>query len=303
MDGIDVLCVGQASYDLVFSVKNHPGPDEKSIASRFTGCGGGPAANAAVTVARLGYRAAFGGYLGNDFYGQAHFEELARENVSTRYVYRGKAATPLSVILVKPDGKRTVVNYRDPAIPPPADAELSVIDLRPGAILFDGHEPHLSQFFMDYARKAGIATILDAGSVHAGTCNLAGQVDYLVASQKFSKDFTGEIEIDRALQKLSRIAPAVVVTLGEDGIAWQRSGDSGKLDAFAVKAVDTTGAGDAFHGAFAAGIAKRMDWPMLLRYASAVGALTCTGFGARPAIPDADTVERFLKQGNFVFSL
>lgn len=295
MSGIDVLCVGQASYDLVFSVKDHPGPDEKSIASRFMGCGGGPAANAAVTVARLGYRAAFGGYLGDDFYGQAHFEELVRENVSIRYVYRGKATTPLSAILVKPDGKRTVVNYKDPVIPRPEDPELFIVDSRPGAILFDGHEPHLSQFFMDYARKAGIVTLLDAGSVHAGTRHLAGQVDYLVASQKFSKDFTGEKEIDRALQKLSRFAPAVVITLGEGGIAWNRAGDSGRLDAFAVKAVDTTGAGDAFHGAFAAGIAKKMDWSMLLRYASAVGALTCAGFGARPAIPDADAVERFLK--------
>ena len=185
MDSIDVLCVGQASYDLVFSVSQHPGPDEKSVASQFTDCGGGPAANAAVTAARLGRRAAFAGYLGDDFYGRIHLEELARENVLTDFVYRGAVPTPLSAILVKPDGKRTVVNYKHPAIPPPADPVALLANCRPKVILFDGHEPYLTPVFMEHARRGGIPTVLDAGSVHAGTREIVGAVDYIVASEKF----------------------------------------------------------------------------------------------------------------------
>jgi sulfofructose kinase len=298
MNIIDVLCVGQASYDLVFSVSHHPGPDEKSVASLFTGCGGGPAANAAVTAVRLGRRAAFAGYLGDDFYGRIHHEELTHENVLTDCVYRGTVPTPLSVILVKPDGKRTVVNYKHPAIPPPADPAAFLLNCRPKVILFDGHEAHLTLVFMEYARRGGIPTVLDAGSVHAGTREIVGTVDYLVASERFSKDFTGEKDVVRAAQKLNRYAPAVVVTRGEAGLVWQTAEGSGQLDAFAVEAVDTTGAGDAFHGAFAAGLSEKMDWPELLRYSSAAAALTCTRYGARPAIPDADTVDRFLKTVN-----
>ena len=295
MDTIDVLCVGQASYDLVFSVSHHPGPDEKSIASLFIGCGGGPAANAAVTAARLGRSAAFAGYLGDDFYGRIHHEELTRENVLTDYVYRGAVPTPLSVILVKPDGKRTVVNYKHPEIPPPADPAAFLANCRPKVILFDGHEPHLTPVFMEHARRGGIPTVLDAGSVHAGTRKIVGAVDYIVASEKFSRDFTGEKDVVHAAQKLNSFALAVIVTRGEAGIVWQTAEGSGQLDAFAVEAVDTTGAGDAFHGAFAAGLSKKMDWPGLLRYSSAVGALTCTRYGARLSIPDADGVGRFLK--------
>ncbi|MDF1594204.1 MAG: PfkB family carbohydrate kinase [Desulfobacterales bacterium] len=298
MASIDVLCVGQASYDLVFSVSRHPGPDEKSAASLFAGCGGGPAANAAVTAARLGRRAAFAGYLGNDVYGRIHQEELARDNVRTDFVYRGSVQTPLSAILVKPDGKRTVVNYKDPAIPPPADPAAFLFDCRPKVILFDGHEPHLAPIFMAHAKKGGIPTVLDAGSVHAGTRELVGAVDYLVASEKFSRDFTGEKEVVRAAQKLHHYAPAVVVTRGEAGLVWQTAEGAGQLEAFAVEAIDTTGAGDAFHGAFCAGLSEKMDWLDLLRYSSAAAALACTGYGARPAIPDADAVDRFLKTVN-----
>ncbi|MDX1776681.1 MAG: PfkB family carbohydrate kinase, partial [Desulfobulbales bacterium] len=111
---IDVLCVGASTYDLVYSVDRHPLPDEKIRAHSFTGCGGGPAANAAVTVARLGLQAAFAGYLGNDIFGKAHFEELQQAGVHTGLVHRGQYSSALSVVLVKPGGSRALVNYREP---------------------------------------------------------------------------------------------------------------------------------------------------------------------------------------------
>jgi sulfofructose kinase len=111
MPDIDVMCVGHACFDLTFAVPHHPGPDEKGVADALVSSGGGPAANAAVTVARLGLRAAFAGYLGKDPWGERYLQELFDEGVDTAFVVRGSGPTPLSAILAKPDGKRTVINY------------------------------------------------------------------------------------------------------------------------------------------------------------------------------------------------
>ncbi|MGZ8219049.1 carbohydrate kinase family protein [Methylomagnum sp.] len=288
---LDLLCVGHASYDLVFAVPHHPHADEKIFAGALIACGGGPAANAAVTVARLGYRAAFAGYLGDDPYGDLHLAELVRDGVATRLVVRGASPTPVSAVLVKPDGGRALVNYKGDTRHL-AEGAIDFSSVAPKVILFDGHEPLISPPLA----AQGIPTVLDAGSLHRGTEALMFAVDYLVASEKFARQWLGADDPERALAGLSERSPAVVITLGERGLIWRRGTASGRLPAFAVEAVDTTGAGDAFHGAFAAAVAAGRDWLDTLRYASAVGALCCTGLGARPAIPDRARVERFMRE-------
>lgn len=289
----DVLCVGHASYDLIFSVPHHPRADDKIFADALLACGGGPAANAAVIVARLGFRAAFAGYLGHDLYGDSHFQELLREGVDTAWVVRGDQPTPLSVVLVKPDGARALVNHKGDTRPLAAGA-IDFSAIRPKVVLFDGHEPALSVPLAARARTAGIATVLDAGSLHEGTRALMGQVDFLVASEKFAKQWSGQDDARAALAGLAESAPAAVITLGEHGLAWRRNGESGALAAFPVQAIDTTGAGDAFHGAFAAALAADMPWNELLRYASAAGALCCQRVGARPGMAHAAELRDFL---------
>lgn len=290
---LDVLCVGNAAYDLIFTVPQHPGPDEKCFADRLFACGGGPAANAAVTAARLGCRSAFAGYLGNDLYGHRHCDELQRDGVAIDFIIRGTAPTPLSIILVKPDGSRAVVSYQTGTEKLPASAvDLAACKAR--VMLFDGHEPHLSQACISSCRERGIPTVLDAGSVHEGTRLLAPRVDYLVTSEKFSRDFTGEDDPVTAAHKLHRYAPNVVITRGRQGLVWHNAAGGGCLQAYPVRAVDTTGAGDCFHGAFATGLAKAMGWQDLLRYASASAALCCTGYGGRNAIPTDAAVREFL---------
>lgn len=287
----DVLCVGHASYDLVFTVPKHPRPDEKIFAEGFIACGGGPAANAAVTVARLGYRAAFAGYLGNDPYGDLHADELRREGVATELVIRGAAPTPLSAVLVKPDGSRALVNYKGETRPLPAGA-IDFSGVRPKAILFDGHEPEVSLPLAGI----GVPTILDAGSIHKGTEALMFRVDYLVCSEKFARQWSGADDPERALNGLAERSPAVVLTLGERGLLWKRGAESGRLPAFSVAAVDTTGAGDCFHGAFVAALAAGFPWSDILRFASAAGAICCTRLGARKGIPERNELARFLAE-------
>jgi len=291
---IDVLCVGAGTYDLIYSVDRDPQPDEKIRASSFTGCGGGPAANAAVTVANLGLQAGFVGYLGRDIFGNAHFEELQQAGVLANLITRGEHPSALSVVMVKPDGSRSLVNYRKPESFLAADSvDFTPVDAK--VILFDGHEPYISPDLARAARQGGIITLLDAGSVHSGTEELASLVDYLVCSEKFALEFTGQSDEYNALEKLKPYAPNVVITVGESGLVWKNKvGSLGQLDPYKVKAVDTTGAGDVFHGALAACLAQNKGWVESLRYAGAAAALCCTKIGARLGIPTKDEVETFL---------
>lgn len=289
---LDLLCIGHASYDITMSSTHHPGADEKIFADAMQLAGGGPAANAAVCAARLGAVAGFCGYLGNDLFGDIHLGELASEGVDISLVQRGTYPSPVSQILAKADGRRSLVNYKGNA--PWLAADAVVINNLPKVMLFDGHEPLLSEALCRWAKANDIITVLDAGSLHQGTQELAGLVDYLVASEKFARQWCQSEDMGLALDALMAVSENVVITLGEKGLIWAKSGEQGSLPAFNIDAVDSTGAGDAFHGAFAYGLTLNMTWQELLRYASATGALTCSRLGARPALPDKKSVDLLL---------
>jgi len=291
---IDVLCVGHAAYDLTMTVDHHPDADDKVQASSMQSCGGGPAANAAVQVSRLGGTASFCGYLGHDLYGDAHVAEFSAEGVDLSMLVQGGHPSSISQVLVKPDGCRSLVNFKGNTPWLAADA-VDLSALTPKVILFDGHEPLVSEKIMDWSVENDIPTLLDAGSVHRGTEVLAMSVDYLVASAKFARQFCDTEDMQAALEQLASKRNNVVITTGDQGLLWAKDGVIGSLDAFKVDAVDSTGAGDAFHGAFALGMAHGMDWSELLRFASAAGALTCMKLGAREGLPEAIAVEALLK--------
>jgi sulfofructose kinase len=290
---IDVLCVGHASYDIIFSIPHHPDADEKIIASEFIACGGGPAANAAITVSKLGFHAAFAGYLGQDLYGEKHWQELIDYHVNTDFIIRGVSPTPLSAVLVKPDGTRSLINFKGKTKALPA-VSIDFNQLNVNVMLFDGHEPFISTPLVKTARRYNIPTVLDAGSLHEGTSALMYLVDYLVCSEKFALQFADDIET--ALTQFAERSPNVVITLGDKGLIWKRGLEKGSLSAFAINSIDTTGAGDAFHGAFAAAVAAKMSWHDTLRFASAAGALCCTKMGARLGIPGTSAHQALLQE-------
>jgi len=295
---IDVLCVGHASFDITMSAPHHPEANEKMFADDIQLCGGGPAANAAVQVARLSGKAGLCAYLGNDPLGEAHANELMDEGVDTRGIVRGAHTTPVSQILAKPDGSRSVINFKGdtPWLPAGVLDETTLDALAPRIVLFDGHEPLISASICTWAMAHNIPTVLDAGSLHRGTRELTARVDHLVASEKFARQFTGTEELPSALNKLGKIADTVVITSGESGLLWQHENQQGKLNAFDIRAVDSTGAGDAFHGAYALALARAYDWQKTLRFASAAGALACTRLGARSALPDSKALSALLTQ-------
>lgn len=290
---LDVVCIGHAAFDIAMAVDHHPAADEKMQATGMNLGGGGPAANAAVAISRLGGHAAFCGYLGRDIFGEAHATELASYGVDTRFLMRGDAPSPVSMIAAKPDGSRSLINYKVDTPWLAADAVMPG-DLEVGALLFDGHEPLLSKTWLNWAEKHQVLTLLDAGSVHRGTEYLASRVDVLAASERFAADWTGQKDMHAALAQMREKSNCVVITMGERGLLWAREGESGHIPSWQVAAIDSTGAGDAFHGALAYAMAQSMPWLESLYFASAVGGLTCTRLGVRHALPVPSEVHALL---------
>ncbi|PXA04294.1 carbohydrate kinase [Coraliomargarita sinensis] len=286
---MDVLCAGYACVDINFKAKHHPVPDEKLRAIDMHSCGGGPAANAAVAIARLGGQAGFAGYLGNDAFGEAHLSELRKEGVDCSGISRGESPTPIACVTIKPDGQRSIVDYFPAQSTAPEDAA-SLKKQAAKVLLIDGHQPLLSARLLDEARELGIPSLLDAGSVHDGTLMLYNKVDYLITSEKFAREMSKEDDPRLALAALDGAAPFIACTWGEDGVYWQDDDGQHHMPAFDIEAVDTTGAGDAFHGAFALGLAEGLGVRDNLRRASATAALTCLKNGARSALPNRDRV-------------
>jgi sulfofructose kinase len=253
-------------------------------------CGGGSASNAAVAIARLDGQVAFAGYLGRDAFGDAHLMELLEAGVQTAGVDRGDAATPVAAVTIKPDGDRSIIDYRaSSALAPKDTISLSAQPAR--VLLVDGHQPRLSIKLVEEARRLGIPSVLDAGFVHDGTMELYNKVDYLIPSQKFARQFSGEDDPRKALASFDGVAPFIAGTWGTDGVYWQDDEGQHHMPAFDIEAIDTTGAGDAFHGAFALGLAHAMELRTNLRRACATAALACLKVGARSALPERARVD------------
>ncbi|RMF55672.1 MAG: carbohydrate kinase family protein [Calditrichaeota bacterium] len=287
MSVLDVLCAGQATFDIVFTVDHHPAEDEKTVAQERLLSGGGPAANAAVTVSRLGGRSGFIGVLTTDLFGEWHYRELEKEKVNVEGVWRCDGESGISVIIVKPNGNRSVIHHREPSLLLPPE-KIHLEKFSPTVLLTDGHEPLIIEKLLHFSRDRNIPVVVDAGSYHRGTAALLGKVAFFIASGKFSREFTREEDPWKALEEMKHAAETVIITLGAEGCIWKSGKESGHIPAEPVEVVDTTGAGDAFHGAFAYGLSLGYSLEENLRFATRVAARCCQRLGARPGIPTRD---------------
>lgn len=299
---MDVLCVGHAAWDITVFVPEYPAENSKCEIHRMLECGGGPAANAAYLLSQWGARSALAAALGADSYAERIFDEFAAAGTDTALVRRDpEGATPVSVILVnEANGSRTIINRKQPnrstawsLSPLPAWAP------PPQVLLFDGHELEASLEAIQAFPRA--KTILDAGSLREGTRALSGRVDYLVSSERFARQFAGLSDLETAEHQEAALAALhrhngreVVITLGERGLIHGTGGEMRRVPAFPVRAVDTTAAGDIFHGAFAYGVLSGLSWLETLRLAAAAAALSVTRPGGRTSIPPLTQVREML---------
>jgi sulfofructose kinase len=299
---MDVLCVGHAAWDISAMVDSYPAENSKCETRTLVECGGGPAGNAAFLLSSWGVSCALAATLGSDAYADRILDEFARAGTDVSLVRCSTVdPTPVSLILVNErTGSRTIVNRKAAAPAEPLSIRgKAAWSEPPRVLLFDGHEPDASLEAMERFPQA--RTILDAGSARPGAVELARRVDYLVASERFARQLSGVPDLDTDQRKRLAMRTLtehngrpVVITLGERGLLYGRGDEFHHLPAFAVSAVDTTAAGDIFHGAFAYGVLKGTAWLDALRLSAATAALSTTQRGGRTSIPALSRVQEFL---------
>jgi sulfofructose kinase len=296
----DVVTLGLNSVDLVAVVAEYPRSNSKQRIQRFARLPGGQMSTAAAICARLGWRSSYIGSFGGDDLGALGQESLRAEGVDLHASWVVPDATnQFAVVVVDArSGDRTVMWDRhpglaiEPAVVPRADIEQGRL------LIVDCQETAAAAQAARYARAAGIPTIVDVERVRPGIHELLREIDALIAAQGFPAELTGYEEPGRALEAMAREfdSPLVCVTLGEDGSLALCGGREIRTPAFDVDCVDTTGAGDAFRGGFAAGCLLDPDGDIedVLAYANAVAALNCRALGARGGMPRRGEVEQLL---------
>ncbi len=294
-----MLGIGIAAVDDILRVPHLPEADGKVRVTGSERACGGLAATALVAAARLGVRAGYAGVLGTDDLSDFVLRTLASEGVDVAHAARLPQAGPgRSIIVVDPDGRRIV--YSDPS------GALVAAELAPTpdvvrstrVLMVDHVRVPACVRAARVARAAGIPVVGDLERAeHPRFPDLLALVDHLVIPVAFGARLTGARDPDAILRGLRSPGRTVVLTAGAEG-AWWLGPDATAVPAhrpaFPVTVVDTTGCGDAFHGAYAAGLATGLDLPARVRLASAVGALTATRSGGQAGLPDRPTVEAFM---------
>ena len=292
-----VVCVGHAAIDRIYRIDEFPTRPTKIRALEHLESGGGMAANAAAAIARLGGEAELWSRVGEDDNGVKIRRSLAAAGVDTRYVQPfedNRSST--SVILVDGKGDRLIVGSRDVDMPSGTHWLPLERVAEAGAVLADLRWLEAARVVFEAARRAGVPTILDAdlGGREALT-ELLALTDYAVFSEQALEEFAAEDAMEDRLRRVARLGPKHAgVTLGANGYLWLDGAKVESFPAFDVDVVDTTGAGDAFHGAFALGVAEGRSVRDVVRRASAAAALKCTRLGARAGLPSVDELAAFL---------
>jgi sugar/nucleoside kinase (ribokinase family) len=295
---LDLLGVGECSLDTWVLVEALPPPGGKAPVLEWRELPGGQVATAVLAAARLGLRAAYAGSVGDDARAEPVLAPLLAAGVDVSGVVRvAGAATRTALILVeRARGERTVLGQRDEKLAAgrPQLARLALDATR--LLLLDATDLALAMALAGHARAEGVPVLLDLDAPVPGFERLLAQVDFPVVSRRFAEAAYGGAE--PALARLAALGARLpVVTLGADG-ALARVGERLLASpAFAVEVVDTTGAGDVFHGAFAWGLLQGFDAAELLRVANAAAAFACTGAGAQGAIPEEQDLYAVLEPG------
>jgi sulfofructose kinase len=297
----DVAGFGLNSIDLLAVVAEYPASNSKQRLQRFMHMPGGQIATALSVCAKLGLKATYVGSFGADPLGTMSRSSLVDlgVDVSASRVVEG-ATNQFAVILVDArSGDRTVLWDRHPALTfEPHDVPRAAVTSG-RMLIVDCHETAAATRAARYAREAGVPTVIDVEKVRPGIADLLAEIDVLITAQDFPSALTGHEDIGRALDALAAEFPSaklVCATLGEEGSLARCNGREIHTPAFKIDCVDSTGAGDAFRGAFAAGclLLPDADVEDILTYANAVAALNCRALGARGGLPSREEVDQLL---------
>lgn len=281
-----VLCIGHATYDIMISMDSYPIENSKNRVKRLLGCGGGQASNAAYLLGKWGIDTYFLGLVGKDEYGKIIKNELNNVGVNTDYLEENGKTTISYIVVNSINGTRTPLTYH------PTDYKMKFIDedINPDIILTDGYEYDMVNKLLD--KYPNCISVLDAEKNNDDVINLAKRVTYVVASKSFLEKFSNikidnDDKFDEAIKIANKHFNNLIVTLEDKGCIY-----NGKIiPSIKVKAIDSTGAGDIFHGAFVYGLACCWDIEKILKFSNIAGALSVTRLGSRNSVFSLKEVE------------
>jgi sulfofructose kinase len=298
-----ILCIGMPVRDLTFRVPGLPARGFKENATHFDEICGGNALNGAIGIVRLGGRASICGPMGDarETTSRYIFEKMADEGIDTSHiVHMPGLVTPISNIMIDPSGERTIVTFRDPELwrvrLPDSDTLLADCD----AILTESRCAAFCTDLCAEATRRGIPVIVDVDRAMSLREGLLTASSHLVFSSEALQETAGVADDGEALKKIAKLTPSFLAgTRGAQGTIWLDEHQTlQQTPAFPVHTVDTLGAGDVFHGAFALAITEHRGLREGLRFASAAAALKCTRFGGAFAAPQRAEVQELLDQGS-----
>ncbi|MCD6264742.1 MAG: sugar kinase [Deltaproteobacteria bacterium] len=297
-EDIQVIGLGQACLDYLGRLTVYPEEDSKrELLDLHIQCGG-PASTSLVTLSRLGIRTSFLGSVSDDSRGIEIVKGLNNEKVDSAFLKITPGYTSqFAFIAITESGNRTIFWHRG-SVPhlKPGDVNLSPFS-NAKILHIDSLMIEAAQEAAQQAKNMGLTIVMDAGTMREGSQELISMVDVLIASEGFAEPLVGEAAPpEKALEVLRALGPKeVIITLGSKGSI----GLSGKKinfqKAFPIDAVDTTGAGDVYHGAYIYGMLQKWNMQKCMRFASAASALKCRHIGARKGIPHLEEIKEFMR--------
>ncbi len=288
------LCLGHAAYDITFQTDHYPEENTKTRLTSTASCGGGPASNAAYLLGKWGCDVSFSGLVGNDYYGKKIEEEFQQIGVDTTFLEKADLSNTMIgfIIANTKNGSRTILSAKD--------KDPLTLSKKPtgryDVILLDGEEKDVAEAVLKENPEA--IKIIDAGSYRESTVSLCPLVDYVVCSHDFAENYT-QSKMD--YQKLETILPIyeklkadfknrIIITLEAKGAFTEIDGTYKIIPSISVPCVDSTGAGDIFHGAFTYFLAHGYPLEKTIRLANIAGALSVQKLGGRFSMPELQEV-------------
>ena len=289
-----VVCVGHSTFDTTLPMDSYPEENVKYRINNHIECGGGPASNGAYLLAKWGMDTTIASIIGDDYYGQKVVEDFKNIGADTTYleVKEGHMTSSSFIIANQSNGSRTIITSKKDPI-----RKLSKeVNVHADVILIDGEHPETAHEVLD--KNPNAISVLDAGRLNDDTRALGKKVTYLVCAKDFAENFVNEKIENTNIEQLTRIHQAlceyfqtnVIITLEATGSFTIIDGIYQIIPSIKVKAIDSTGAGDIFHGAFTYFIANNYPLYQAIRYASITGGISVTRIGSRFSIPELEEV-------------
>lgn len=295
MKPLKVVGIGSATLDFFGVMDRFPSPDGKADLSQFSLQGGGNAATALATVARLGLDASFCGKISDDFFGQ--YIRLGLEesgvNVDGLRVEPGRVS-PFSFISLEAASDKRMV-YQTPGSCSPLTHDEMDLGLLDGAaaLILDGYHIQAGTKAAEYAHEKGIPVLLDASCLMEGMGEIFPLVSVLVAAERFSAEVAPRSSWQETMLELGRMGPEVVViTLGKEGSVGLMGKKMVHQGPLSVDVVDTSGAGDVFYGALTFAYLQEWSLEKMMQFASTAAGLSCRFLGGRLGIPKLEEIEK-----------